>query len=142
MKVARRQSRADALQILYLMDMNHELATDRALNYFKQYFANRTGEDKFCERLVRGVAEKLRELDAVLAGISENWRTDRMAIVDRNLLRMGTYELGFCDDIPSTVSINEMVELAKQFGSETSAAFVNGILDQVKVKLYRPSKAP
>ena len=75
-------------------------------------------------------------------GYRNTRRPDRMAVVDRNILRLGVFELQFCDDIPATVSINEMIELAKQFGSENSPAFINGILDRVKAALNRPAKVP
>ena len=65
-----------------------------------------------------------------------------MAVVDRNILRLGAFELYYCDDIPATVSINEMIEVAKGFGSETSPAFINGILDKLKTNLNRPQKMP
>ena len=64
-----------------------------------------------------------------------------MAAVDRNALRLGVYEILFCDDIPSTVSINEMIELAKQFGSESSPSFINGILDKIRLNHPNPQKA-
>jgi N utilization substance protein B len=88
-----------------------------------------------------GVGEKLQEIDKRLAEISSHWRPDRMAAVDRNILRLGAYEILFCDDIPGTVTVNEMVEIAKEFGSENTPAFVNGVLDKLKEKFSSKTKA-
>lgn len=143
MKGNRRKAREDALQILYQLDLNENLSPQAALFHFQSHF-NDDGKpiDDFTYRLVDGVTNNLREIDKVIEGVSENWRKERMAAVDRNLLRLGVFELHFCDDIPATVSINEMIELAKQYGSESSPGFINGVLDRVKGALQRPSKAP
>ena len=144
MKPSRRQARADALQILYQLDFNHDLTPEAGLYHFERNFlqSQKTTLDEFTQRLVTGVTRHLKEIDGLVHGVSERWRLDRMPVVDRNILRLGAFELNFCDDIPATVSINEMVELAKQFGSESSPAFVNGLLDKIKAGLNRPGKAP
>jgi len=142
MKGGRRKAREDALQILYQLDLNHGLATSSAMGYFESFYSQKSEVDDFTRRLVSGVSNHLKELDDHVERVSDHWRMDRMAIVDRNILRIGVYELCYCDDIPTTVSINEMIEVAKQFGSENSAAFINGILDKVKGNLHRPAKAP
>jgi len=162
---ARRKAREDALQILYQLEMNHDLTPEAALYYFERHFlvprqrdvvASKADVrdtppafsemakvlDPFTQRLVTGVTQNLRDLDASIAAASEHWRTGRMPVVDRNILRIGVFELNHCDDVPATVTINEMVEVAKQFGSENSAAFVNGVLDKLKAGLNRPSKVP
>lgn len=143
MKATRRKAREDALKILYQLDLNHGLTPQLGLDHFGAFFA-RSEEplDEFTRSLVQGVVEKLEDIDKLLAGVAENWRLDRMAVVDRNLLRLGVFELHYCDDIPTTVSINEMIELAKVFGSESSAAFINGILDRIGAAVQRPEKAP
>lgn len=138
----RRKAREDALQVLYQLDMNNTLTPAAGLHHFEHHFNPEGGPiDEYTQRLVMGVAEQLGAIDTGIAKYSEHWRKDRMPAVDRNILRLGVYELEFCDDIPPEVSINEMVELAKQFGSENSPAFVNGILDRVKTALNRPNKA-
>lgn len=142
MKGSRRKAREDALQVLYQLDLNQGLAHHHALQYFQAHFLEEGSMDDFTLRLVNGVTNNLAEIDGVLEKVSEHWRMDRMAAVDRNLLRLGCYELLHCDDIPATVSINEMIELAKEFGSENSPAFINGILDKVRLQLARPHKAP
>lgn len=142
MKGSRRRAREDALQVLYQLDMNNTLTPGAGLAHFEKLFNPEGGAiDEFTRKLVTGVAENLADLNATIAKYSDNWRNERMPAVDRNILRLGAFELEHCDDIPATVSINEMVELAKGFGSENSAAFVNGILDKVKTALVRPNKA-
>lgn len=87
---------------------------------------------RYAERLVLGVAKDRAALDAAIQDISNRWRLARMALVDRNLLRLGAFELTMLkDEVPRKVAINEAVELAKRFGSAESRAFVNGILDRV-----------
>ncbi len=143
MKVPRRQSRQDALQILYQLDMNAEMSVPQAIsNYEKLYTKEGSRIDEYAEKLVNGVREHLQELDDEVAKQSENWRMDRMATVDRNLLRLGVYELKYCDDVPATVTINEMVEIAKDFGSDATPSFINAILDKLKSKVVPPNKAP
>jgi len=143
MKGGRRKAREDALQILYQLDLNQDSTPEAGLFHFERSFSkDATPLDPFTQRLVTGVTTHLKEIDAKIVRVSEHWRPDRMAVVDRNILRLGVFELEYCDDIPATVSINEMIEIAKQFGSANSAAFINGVLDKVKAQLNRPSKAP
>ncbi len=143
MKGTRRHAREDALKILYQLDFNQEMTPEAALYHFERYFSEKKEPiDEFTQRLVSGVIKNVKEIDGLIEGVSEHWRTGRMPAIDRNILRIGVYELNFCDDIPATVSINEMIEIAKGFGSENSPPFVNGILDKVKASLNRPGKAP
>ena len=141
MKGTRRKAREDALQILFQLDLNNTLTPLAGLSHFKTHYNPDGGEiDEFTQRLVVGVAESLIPIDAVLDKYSEHWRKDRMPAVDRNILRLGVFELEYCDDIPAEVSLNEMVELAKHFGSESTPGFVNAVLDRVKGALNRPGK--
>ena len=80
---------------------------------------------------VRGVWERIEEIDALIGEAAEHWRVGRMTLVDRNILRLGAYELSLGSDIPFAVAINEAVELGKRFGAEESGAFINGILDRI-----------
>ena len=90
------------------------------------------GVKSYCERLVHGVATARDELDAVITGISLHWRLDRMALVDRNVLRIGAFELlRLKDEVPRKVVLNEAIEIAKTFGTAESSAFINGILDRI-----------
>jgi transcription antitermination protein NusB len=97
----------------------------------------KTAEDvrAFAESLVRGVARERRFLDNVVAGSTEHWRIERMAVVDRNVLRMAVYEMLFDPEMPPVVAIDEAIELARKFGSEESGAFINGILDSVRKRI-------
>lgn len=143
MKSNRRQAREDAMQILYQLDLNPDLDARGALAHFsKLYKKEGKAIDPYTERLVNGVSDKVKEIDTILKKTSEHWRPDRMAAVDRNILRLGVFELCFCDDVPATVTINEMIEVAKQFGTENSPSFINGILDKVRIQNPIASKAP
>jgi N utilization substance protein B len=140
----RRKAREVALQILYQIDaQGGELPAERALGLFIEHFSKAPqaeGEEPedtldeasrtFAAELVRGVREKLDELDAAISAVSRNWRLERMARVDRNLLRMAVYELKHSKDVPAKVVLNEAIEIAKRYGTSESAAFVNGILDR------------
>jgi N utilization substance protein B len=85
----------------------------------------------FAVRLVNGVLEHKKDLDTLIGKYATNWKVSRMQIVDRNILRLGTYELLWLEDVPAKVTVNEAIELAKDFGDEEAARFVNGILDKV-----------
>ena len=138
----RRRAREFALQILYQLDVQEQLSDDQAIGMFWRNFAATAeaegatvadlGEiQPFAEKLVRGVREHLADLDAQIQGASKNWRLERMARVDRNLLRLALYELKHADDVPAKVAINEAIEIAKRYGTNESSAFVNGILDRL-----------
>ena len=90
---------------------------------------------EFARTLVRGVAARRKEIDALITEASENWRLDRMPVVDRNVLRMAVQELIATPDVPPGVVLNEAIELAKEFGTEASPAFVNGVLDRVAARV-------
>ena len=92
---------------------------------------------EFAERLVNGVIGERERLDRTIAAAAENWRVERMAVVDRNVLRLAVYELSRDDETPAAVVIDEAVEIAKRFGSEQSGAFINGVLDAVRRRLPR-----
>lgn len=94
-------------------------------------------EIEFAERIANGVDERRAEIDRLIESCSTNWRLPRMPVVDRNILRMGAFELMHCEDIPATVSINEAVELAKRYGTADTKAFVNGIVDRMARTLGR-----
>ena len=136
----RRRAREIALQILYQEDVQPELAADVALTRFYASFSDDAAGRataiapevrEHADRLVRGVAEHLVDVDATITNASRNWRIERMARVDRNLLRLAVYEMRFCDDVPDKVAINEAIEIAKRYGAQESPSFVNGILDRV-----------
>ena len=96
----------------------------------------------FAEDLIRGVLEKKDELDLRLQKYLRNWDMARMAVVDRNVLRMAIYELYYREDIPPVVSINEAIEIAKRFSTSESGKFVNGLLDRIRQDILRPARTP
>jgi N utilization substance protein B len=116
------------LQLLFEEDVN----PGRPVEEMRQFVSRRVQSAdlaEFCLSLVLGVQRNRGELDVILAGTATNWSLERMAATDRNVLRLGAYEILYTDT-PHKVAINEAVELAKRFGSGQSAAFVNGILDR------------
>jgi N utilization substance protein B len=92
---------------------------------------------QFAEGLVDGVMKEREELDRIIAFSAAHWRVERMAVVDRNILRVAVYELGWLPDTPSVVILDEAIEVGKKFGSEQSGAFINGILDAVRKRIER-----
>ena len=88
----------------------------------------------FSEELLKGVVEHIQEIDEKISKYAANWRLERMAFVDRNIMRLGCFELIFREDIPPKVTINEAVELAKKYSGSESGKFVNAILDQIKIE--------
>jgi N utilization substance protein B len=148
----RRRSREIALQILHVMDVSPELGADVALRRYFEHLVNTRGvveeEDEpdaelpapridrgLVEELVQGVYQHRVELDEALALLSRNWRVERMAVVERNIIRIALFELRHCESVPVNVVINEAVELAKRFGTAEGAAFVNGLLDRAAGEL-------
>ncbi len=135
----RHRSRQIALQILYQKEVGN-LSLEEALHNYR-YLNPPSPALEFAEELVAGVVEHQEEVDQVIQRHSEHWRLDRMTVTDRNILRLATYEMLFRPDIPPKVSINEAIELAKEFGTEDSPAFVNGILDAIYREEVRQEKA-
>ncbi len=145
----RRRARECALQILFSLDLNGGLTPPQALAHFWKDFAHevRPASDEdgepprevvaFAEALVRGTVENIGEIDATIQRASKNWRLERMARVDRNVLRLATYELAHAPEVPAKVVINEAIEVAKRYGAAESAAFVNGLLDRIAQELKR-----
>jgi len=126
----RRKSREAALQALYQIDLA-KAEPEKAL---EQYWKNNIDTEEiqeFANLLVQGVTSHLSELDQLIEKHSTHWKLSRMACVDRNILRMSTYELMYCKDIPASVSLNEAIEIGKKFGTEDSSSFINGILDNL-----------
>lgn len=126
----RRKGRETALQILYQMDLS-DTPADRAIELFwGNVAATREGEE-FANLLVRGYAADQANIDERIRTVSQHWRLERMSRVDRNIIRLGAYELLCMPEVPARVSLNEAIELAKRYGNEGSAAFVNGVLDRI-----------
>lgn len=133
---SRRRGRELALQMLFQLDLVRT-GVDEAIKAFWESQEELPSDDTrdFCEELVRGTFEHSDEIDRLIEETSSNWRMSRMPVVDRNILRMAVYEMFYRDDIPTTVTINEAIEVGKRFGSEDSGGFINGILDKIAEKM-------
>ena len=135
----RRESRMWASQILYQLDFNPVEISEA----FQEFWKDKETDDRsksFTESLVNGVRGNLDEIDRQLEGYAENWTLKRMAGCDRNIMRICMYEMVYLDDVPPVVAINEAVDLAKDFGTDDSGRFVNGILDRARKDLDRPAR--
>lgn len=127
----RTKAREYALQLLYKYDIIQELPEDLESFWLEQDESNQEVKD-FTQEIVQGTLRYLGPIDKKISGFAANWELKRMAVVDRNVLRMGSFELLYLKDIPAKVSINEAVELAKKYSGEEAGKFVNGILDRIK----------
>jgi N utilization substance protein B len=137
----RRRSREFALQVLYQLDITKQDAT-RAIAQSRDHFSPKGERDEFVERIVLGVLQHRQKIDRLIEQYSENWRLDRMNIVDRNILRMATFELLYCEEIPPKATLNEAIDLGKRYGSEDSGSFINGILDRIQNEAVRKPIEP
>jgi N utilization substance protein B len=125
----RSKSRQQALQILYQSDITGQRVARivEAASY-----STEDGEpDEYCFALAQGVSDRMDEVDRTIGEVSENWSVHRMPVVDRNILRLATYEILHSENVPPSVSINEAVELAKVYGGDDSSKFVNGVLGRI-----------
>jgi N utilization substance protein B len=130
----RRRSREFALQMLFQLDLSPS-DLDHAVEAF---WADKNTSDavrEFSEEIVRGTMARREALDEVLSSVTLNWRITRMAVVDRNVLRMALYEFLFQPDTPRVVVIDEAIEIGKKFGNDESGPFINGVLDAIRVRL-------
>jgi N utilization substance protein B len=132
----RRKSREYALQVLFQLNITKQEAI-KALSQFQEHFSSDGEADEFLKRLVLGVLEHRQELDRLIEQYSENWRLDRINIIERNILRMALFELLYCEEIPPKVTINEAIDLGKRYGSGDSGGFINGILDRIQNEVVR-----
>jgi len=137
----RRGLREFALQVLYQLNITKQDAI-QILAQSKEHFLPKGENHKFAEKIVLGVLEHCQEIDRLIEQYSENWRLDRMTIIDRNILRMALFELLYCEDIPPKVTLNEAVDLGKRYGSEDSGSFINGILDRIQNEVVRKPIQP
>ena len=164
----RREARERAVQFLFQYDINPGDEEELAQNLNQFWHTHRLSESGyekgnatwgkmvelpdpttrdasirvFAEDLIRGVLEKKDELDVKLQKYLRNWDLTRMAVVDRNVLRMAIYELYYREDIPPVVSLNEAIEIAKRFSTKESGKFVNGLLDRIRQDILRPARTP
>jgi N utilization substance protein B len=126
----RSRAREVALQALFQRDHNPRVERS-AIEQFVRDRLREPDLQTFCRQLLDGVITHLADIDQRLAEAAENWRLPRMATVDRNVLRLGAYELLFAVDTPANVALDEAIELARRFGSADSPSFVNGVLDKI-----------
>ncbi|HNQ87426.1 MAG TPA: transcription antitermination factor NusB [Verrucomicrobiota bacterium] len=160
----RREARERAVQFLFQHDLNPPADLEAALNHFweTQRIAALEAERKgptwgqrielpppspeetatrlFADPLIRGTLEHRDEIDAQIQRVARNWDLHRMAVVDRNILRLAIFEMLHREDIPPVVSINEAIDIAKRFSTPDSGKFVNGILDKIRTELMRPAR--
>ena len=128
----RSRAREVALQVLCQRDANRAVAPGFVDQFLQERLREQPTRD-YAKKLIDGVVSRNEEIDKLLTEAAENWRLSRMATVDRNVLRLGTFELLANDpDAPPAVALDEAIELARRFGTDDSAAFVNGVLDQVR----------
>lgn len=136
----RRRAREASLQILYQMEIGRASAYEAIGSYWPAHDAGQEVPEpmrEFANRLVRGTTERQAEIDAILSAHAQNWRLERMAVVDRIVLRLCIYELLAEPETPPRVIINEGIELARAYAGEESVPFVNGVLDAVRKALKR-----
>jgi transcription antitermination protein NusB len=135
-----RRSRAREVVLQLLFQRDHNPIIDRAAT--ERFVHDRLRDpplEPFCLGLYDGVIAHVADIDSRLAEAAENWRLPRMATVDRNVLRLGAYELLFAPDTPAGVALDEAIELARRYGSADSPAFVNGILDRLRQGAVPPA---
>lgn len=137
----RREGREAAVQFLYQLDLNGQELSTGVPEFWALRSAPNTNPaprtQAYAKELVDGVCARLSEIDEHLKRLASNYELNRLAAVDRNILRLAIYEMLFCQDIPPVVSINEAIEIAKRFGGEDSGRFVNGVLDKLRTELNR-----
>lgn len=126
-------ARKQALQLMYQGEILEK--TPRELIDNGQLVPETQGLGEYALMLLDGTKESLEAIDELIESASDNWTLDRMPVVDRSLLRLTTYEMRYVDDVPVSVSINEAVNLAKEFGGDDSPRFINGILGRIATQL-------
>ncbi len=132
----RRKSRELALQFFFGHDFQNRSGDEQALaDELDEFVASFDAGEKtfpYARRIIVGLCAHLAEIDELLAIHAKNWRLERMTVVDRNVLRIATYEMLYCDDVPAQVAMNEALEIAKRYSTPDAVAFINGILDALQ----------
>ncbi len=132
----RRKARELALQMLFQVD----IASQSVEEVFSTFFASHKFKPEvveFAQRVVKGSVEHQKEIDHLISTTTENWKMDRMATVDRNILRIAVYEFLYEEAVPKKVAINEALEIAKKYSTAESVQFINGVLDGIKKRLEK-----
>jgi len=134
----RRQAREIALQIMFQQEFNPGLSAEQAASLYLDNFEITPEAKEYAVKLVEGTIQHADEIRRLIDAHSTHWKLDRMALVDRNILKIATFELKYLHvDIPSNVAINEAIEIGKKFGSQESGAFLNGVLDNIAKSLHQ-----
>lgn len=132
----RRKAREIALQLLFQMDITKE-GVEEAFSAFFYERSYRPEIEEFAKQLASGTHKNCKQIDKIISNSLDNWRLPRIAVVDRNILRMAVYEFLFEHNTPKKVVINEAIEIGKKYGSAESGQFINGVLDAIKEKLLK-----
>lgn len=127
----RTKARECALKVLYQIEMTGDDYNDSLRLFWERDRGNSVVIREFAAHLVEGVNKNIKAIDTTISKYATNWQIERMAVVDRNILRIAAFEMLYLDDIPPKVSINEAVDIAKKYGDTDSGKFVNGILDKI-----------
>jgi len=127
---ARRKARELALQMLYQHDLSGNPA-DTIVGTFEDLQKSKANTREFAVRIFKGTLDNMARIDEMIVAQADNWRLERMAVVDRNIIRMSVYEFLHETDTPKLVIIDEAIEIAKKFGTQKSSQFINGILDGI-----------
>ncbi|MEO6707960.1 MAG: transcription antitermination factor NusB [Planctomycetota bacterium] len=138
---SRTRGRELALQFLYQLDLRGPSSAGERDTFLRSEEKDKEARG-FAEARIDGVVENKLELDRVIQEVAQNWDISRMAVIDRNVLRIATFELLHCKDIPPKVAINEAIEIGKRFSTSNSGAFINGILDKIKTRHVDKVKTP
>lgn len=136
----RRECRSAALQYLYAWSMNPPANLVEDLRLFFEHLEHPRDHYAFADELIHGAIEHVNEIDGYIRSLAHNWEFDRIARIDLAILRLAIYEMLYRKDIPPVVSINEAIDLSKQFSSADSKRFINGILDRMKEKTGRDAR--
>lgn len=128
--IKKSRAREQALQVLYFIDMTGT-PCEEAMQLFHAHFETKDADAEFAQELVREVSEKQPELDTLITSKLRDWKLSRISRIDRNILRIGVYEVRFCRDVPGAVILDEAIELGKKYGDTKSSSFINGVLDQI-----------
>jgi N utilization substance protein B len=131
----RTRGREIALQVLYQTEQNPGFGPDEVRRFVERRLRGDRRLVEFAEGLIAGVQANRPRIDGLISEAAENWRIDRMAAIDRNILRLGAYEMLYCPEVPTKVAINEALELAKRYSTAQSSRFVNGILDRLQAAI-------
>ncbi len=137
----RRKARESTLQILFQLEFNDTEPEKRFESFWRERKASKEIKE-YSRWLVEGIESHRERIDRLIQSVSENWRITRMAIVDRNVLRIAVFELLYEENIAPAIVINEAIEITKKYSSKEAATFVNGILDAARKKIEEMKKGP